>query len=351
MTARHIGWLVRRRWWLILAPALAAAVGAGAWAWQRPTVYASEGSYVVQVRVADQADLVRGTAALTSTDEVVSTYAGVAQSSLIAGRARRLLGLSRDEGAEVEVTSSVVPDANVVLIGARSSDPHLALEMAAAAGDLTQAYVREHGVSFRLTDLDPAREPEAASGRPAPGLVGGAALVGVAAGFALAAAAERGASGQPRRRLRDIVDEQSGAYAMHYFLMRLDEEVARSRRTGRPFSVGVLQVLRRRPEGDEVEEPARLTDTELKAVGAGISRTLREQDILGHLGHGRFAAILPDLDVGAARTLVQRWRRSPAPALLRFRRGRDYTVKVAACGFEGSGFIGDADAELIVGAL
>ena len=70
----------------------------------------------------------------------------------------------------------------------------------------------------------------------------------------------------------------------------------------RTFSVGVLQVLRRRPHGVEAEEPARLTDAELAAISAGIRESLRDQDILGHLGGGRFAAILPDVGIDDARS-------------------------------------------------
>jgi GGDEF domain-containing protein len=176
--------------------------------------------------------------------------------------------------------------------------------------------------------------------------------VGLGLGVGLAVVTEHGMpSGPPRRRLRRIIDDRSSAYTRRYLQMRLHEELSRSRGAGRTFSVGVLQVLRRRPHGVEVEEPARLTDAELTAISAGIRQTLRDQDILGHLGRGRFAAILPDVVLDDARNLVLQWRRSTSPRLLPDRLGRDFIVSVSACEFRSTGFVGDPEAELVVSAL
>jgi GGDEF domain-containing protein len=352
VSARQIGRLVRRWWWLVLAPAVLLTALAAGWAAQRPPSYVAEGSYVVRVSVDEADDLVRATGALTETDEIASTYASVARSSRIAALARDRLGLAPGEGADVQVTSSVVPDANVVVIGARSSDPRLAFDMATAAGELTARYVGQDDATFLLAELDPARLPGAPVDRPVSALLVGAALTGLALGLGLALMAERSRpSGALRPRLRGVFDESSATYTKEYFQMRLAQEVARSRRTHHTFSVGVLQVLRRRPDGVEAEDPARLTDAELAAVSLGISRTLRKHDILGHLGRGRFAAILPDMHLADARALVLGWRRLPAGALSRDRRGRDFTVTASACEYEPSGFVGDPDAELIVSDL
>jgi capsular polysaccharide biosynthesis protein/GGDEF domain-containing protein len=352
VSARRIGLLIRRWWWLVLTPAVLLTALVAASATQRSPEYVAEGSYVVRVSVDEADDLVRATAALSETDEIASTYASVARSGRIAELARARLGLAPGEGADVMVTSSVVPDANVVVIGARSSDPQLALDMATAAGELTEQYVGQDASTFVLAELDPARLPAAPADRPVSTFIAGAAVAGLALGLGLAVVAERARpSGAPRPRLRGVFDDQSATYTKPYFEMRLAQEVARSRRTHRTFSVGVLQVLRRRPDGVEAEDPARLTEAELAAVSTGISRTLRDHDILGHLGRGRFAAILPDMPLAEARELVQGWRRLPAGVLSRDRRGRDFTVTVCACEYEPSGFVGDPDAERIVSHL
>ena len=347
-----MGWLFRRWWWLILTPAVVAAALAGGWAWQRAPLYTSEGSYVVRADVADASDLVRATVALTDTDDIVSTYARIARSSLIAGQARERLGLTEAEANAVEVTSSVVPDANLVLIGARSGDPRLARAMATSAGELTEAYVRAGNDAYLLVGLDAPTRPGAPSSRGVGGMIALGGAAGLAVGLGLAVAAERGLpSAPPRGRLREAVDERSHAYNRRYLGMRLHEEISRSGAPGHRFSVGVLQVLRRRPHGAEAEDLAALTDAQLRSVNTCIRETLREQDILGHLGQGRFAAILPNVEINGARALVQEWRRSIAPALLRDRMGRDFMVSVAACQFERSGFVGDPEAELIVSTL
>lgn len=352
MRAGRIGRLVRRWWWLVLAPAVLVTALVAVWVAQRPPRYVAEGSYVVRVSVDEADDRVRATGAIAETDEIAATYASVARSSRVADLARERLGLARGEGAGVEVTSSVVPNANVVLIGARSADPRLAFDMATAAGELTAQYVDQDDATFLLAQLDPARLPATPVDRPVSALLAGGTVAGLALGVGLAVLAERSSpSVAVSPRLRAVFDQRAGAYTKQYFRMRLSQEIARSRRTRHTFSVGVLQVLRRRPEGFEAEDPASLTVAELAAVSTGISRTLQDHDILGHLGHGRFAAILPNTDLADARSLVQRWRRLPAGALSRDRRGRDFTVTVSACEYEPSGFVGDPDAELIVGDL
>ena len=350
MSERRVGLLLRRRWWLLLAPAVVGGALAALWAGQRSAVYSAEGSYVVQVDVDDAADLVRATAALTASDEIVTTYARIARSSLIAEQARERLGAG-DEIAEVEVTSSVVPDANVAVIGARSNDPALARAMAATVGDLTSSYVDAAGDAFRLERLDAPSLPTGPSDTGSPRAVMIGCLLGLCVGFGLAAAAERRSPSVSRwGRLRDIIDDRSRAHTKRYIQMRLDQEISRNEGTDRTFSVGVLQVLQRWPRG-EADEPAKLSNDELVAVGDGIRESLRVQDILGHLGEGRFAAILPDLRVEEARALVQQWRRSTAPVFLWNRRRRDFTVSIGACEFQPAGFVGDPDAELIVSAL
>ena len=249
------------------------------------------------------------------------------------------------------MTSSVVQDANVALIGARSTDPMLARDMAAAVGELTAAYVEEGGEAFRLQRLDAPTLPDAPSGTGITRAVVIGVLLGLGLGVGLAIAAERRSPSVTRwRQLRDIIDERSGAYTKRYIQMRLDLEISRSQGMDRTFSIGVFQVLQRWPRGGEADEPAKLSNDELVAVSGGIQQTLRGQDILGHLGYGRFAAILPDIGLDEATSLVQQWRRSTDRFPLRNRRGRDFTVSVGALRVQPSGFVGDPDAELIVSA-
>ena len=43
MSAQQFGWLLRRRWWIVLLPAVMAAVATAVWADQRAPLYASAG--------------------------------------------------------------------------------------------------------------------------------------------------------------------------------------------------------------------------------------------------------------------------------------------------------------------
>jgi len=89
-------------------------------------------------------------------------------------------------------------------------------------------------------------------------------------------------------------DPLTGLFDRRGFMLRLDHEVSRGRRYSRPVSLALL-----RPEGPVLPE-------NLLSVQELLRGKLRAQDILGHLGEGVLAVVLPECNVEAGRSVIGR---------------------------------------------
>jgi len=89
-------------------------------------------------------------------------------------------------------------------------------------------------------------------------------------------------------------DPITGLYDRRGLLLRLEHEVSRGRRYSRPVSLAVL-----RPDRP-------VLDDSLRGLPDVMRARLRTQDLLGHLGDGVLAVILPECNVEAGRNAISR---------------------------------------------
>lgn len=89
-------------------------------------------------------------------------------------------------------------------------------------------------------------------------------------------------------------DPVTGLYDRRGLMLRLDHEVSRGRRYSRPVSLAVL-----RPDRP-------VLDDSLRGIPEVMRARLRTQDILGHLGEGVLAVVLPECNVEAGRNVIGR---------------------------------------------
>ncbi len=82
-------------------------------------------------------------------------------------------------------------------------------------------------------------------------------------------------------------------YDKRGLLVKLEVEVSKSRRYHRHMCVAVL-----RPERPQPDMPKGATDV--------LRKLLRTPDAVAHMGSGVFALMLPECDVGGARSVLQR---------------------------------------------
>ncbi|AKJ02703.1 signal transduction histidine kinase [Archangium gephyra] len=89
-------------------------------------------------------------------------------------------------------------------------------------------------------------------------------------------------------------DPLTGVYDRRGLMLRLDHEVSRGRRYSRPVSLAVL-----RPDRPVLDEA-------LRGIPDVMRARLRTQDIIGHMGEGVLAVVLPECNVEAGRNVIGR---------------------------------------------
>jgi GGDEF domain-containing protein len=210
----------------------------------------------------------------------------------------------------------------------------------AAVGDETAAYIAGLDEAFKLTILDEARAPKNPidANKRFTVILGGA--FGLLLGVGLALIVEQlqwpafdatRFSRTPRSADRfNIIDPETDVYNEAYLLMRYDQELARSRRSG-PVCIGFMKMQARDAETKVAEEPSR---RDLRAIVEAIQPTIRDEDLLAYLGSGSFAVMLPEVDPEYAGQLLENWAEDVAGPSADGRAWLEATVGVGSFGTE-----------------
>ena len=122
--------------------------------------FESTGTWVVRPREGESGEVVRATDALNRGVEINSTYARIARSDVIKGRAKEDLISNGVPTSGLSVVARVVPGTNIIEIGAKGHDPVAVTAYASAVGDQTAEYLDETGEVFQLQLLDAPEEPK-----------------------------------------------------------------------------------------------------------------------------------------------------------------------------------------------
>ena len=92
-----------------------------------------------------------------------------------------------------------------------------------------------------------------------------------------------------------IYEKETGLYAYWYLILRGDDECNRARRYGTPLTLSII-------EGDGGEKPWAMQDM----LTNWLRSHLRDVDITGYIGNGRFVVVMTNTDVPAAQTILRR---------------------------------------------
>jgi len=129
-------------------------------------------------------------------------------------------------------------------------------------------------------------------------------------------------------RIRELTlqDEHTGLHNARHLWAQLELEVARSRRTGRPFSVVFLDLDRFKLVNDRHGHQA--GSAVLKEVGALLRASIRTIDVPVRYGGDEFVILLPETDRASARAAAERLRAAVNGGV--FLRDRGLEVRVTA---------------------
>jgi two-component system cell cycle response regulator len=124
-----------------------------------------------------------------------------------------------------------------------------------------------------------------------------------------------------------LTDPLTGINNRRFFDQRLNEEVARSRRTGRPLSALFVDVDHFKAINDEYGHP--VGDKALQTVAALIREQLRSHDVVARYGGEEFAALLADADAVIAAEIAERLRRKLAERVFHIAEDTRLTLSIS----------------------
>jgi diguanylate cyclase (GGDEF)-like protein len=264
-------------------------------------VYQSSSTYLVKPSPGLAQELFTALNMVVRQPEIAETYAQLGRSRTVRRQANDALGLTAGAQQSLEIESRVVPGTTIIELTVRSPDLMLAHDYAAALGNALTAYLVTVDEVFDLVQIDPPGVPSAPvrPNIPLNLLLGGAAALIAALG--LGYVTEILAGVPAGRRKSDIVDRDSTAYNKAYFLRRLGEEISRTRRTGAPLAVAVVNLnhrnaldgATRRQRGDAMRSAAALLRTQV-----------RNEDLVARLDDSTFGLLLVSTDERAAAQMI-----------------------------------------------
>lgn len=138
-------------------------------------------------------------------------------------------------------------------------------------------------------------------------------------------------------------DTLTGLLVRRAFLLRFTQEMDRSRRTGKPLAVAILDLDHFKRVNDTYGHP--VGDLVLKRFADVLRRKLRSIDIAGRWGGEEFVVLLPETPIDQATLVLDRVRcaiaeeRFPSPA--------DNLVVTMSAGLTGVDFVTDNPEEII----
>lgn len=289
--------MLQRSWWIVAITALTALAIALATTLAVTPEYQAGARFVVSPNLSrvSEKDLVRSLEALDKRSIVV-TYAEVLNSDLIYQDAVQTLQLDAKNLQNYTHSTVVLPEANILELTVKGSDPNIVAALANNIGQQTIEYIQQLYSVYDLTFLDAATPPSKPV-RPQPVRDASIAFaLGVIVGAVLAILREFLRTPLESLLQRTIIDNASQAYNRDFVTQRMEETVMQSESS--VLSLGLVRL-----DGFETflqMMPASISQQVLRQVVHTMKNELRGNDIVGRWTETTFATLLPNTPGAAA---------------------------------------------------
>jgi diguanylate cyclase (GGDEF)-like protein len=296
--------ILRRKWWIALPVFLFTFIPVLVFTQNQPILYEATSTFVAKLSTSlegDNRNLASALDILSRRVEIATTYAEVANSSLIKDMSSQQLRLAPEQRNGMDINSRVLAGTNIIIISVRGKDPELVTEFTNAIGRNTQTYVNGLYETYELALLDEAVVPDNPVKPQTVLFLSLGGLFGLALGMLAAFFSEYLNLASNVEGL-DIIDGETGAYNDRYFQMRLQEELSRAKRNHSSLSVVLLDVNHHK----ELNGKSGVTVREaLRRVVAITKLHLRDEDLVARVGDYLFALLLPDMTDIEAKEYVE----------------------------------------------
>ena len=234
--------------------------------------------------------------------EINTTFAEVSSSSLIKQRAIERLTLPPEDQQGLKVSGKVIAGTNILEISVQGPNPEIVQDFANAISQETVAYVSNLYDVFELEPLDAADLPtNPVSPNKALNLALGGGL-GLLLGIGLIFFVEYWQEPVQVDSRINVIDLETGAYNQSYFMLRLRQELSRSRHNSYAFSLALIKVYHRGLVHN-TEQPVSVAQA-FRLILNSLEPNLREEDIVAYLGQNTFALLLPHMPGDATEDLL-----------------------------------------------
>lgn len=292
-------------WWLALIALVVVIIGSVVFTYTQSPQYEATASLVVSPASA-MADLSDVRASLSTLDKpvIANTYAEIAQSRTVVQQAWGDLNVAPESRQRFEIHSSVLQETSFVLITVEGPDPAIVQSLANNLAHHTVDYVSGLYEVYDLKLLDAAEYPDSPTSPNEPLNLLLGSVLGLCFGALAAFVAEYLQTPIQEASQFAIVDANTGAYKPSYFMQRLREEISRSKRNQRPFSVTRIQIDD--PGGNMHLYPPETRELLLREIVQVLKQALHQEDIVASWGNEELIVLLPDCDEATAKQIFER---------------------------------------------
>lgn len=311
-----------------------------AYALPLPDVYESKATFVVRPTSVEGSEIVRAFDTLIRGVEINATYAAIARSDLVKGRAAQRLETQGIDTTALTVGAEVVTGTNIVAIDVRGEDPEAVAAYASAIGEETVGVVEDLEDVFRLQPLDSAavaKQPVGPNRRLTVGLF---TVLGAALGVFGAIGVEAWSHRRHRYPPMNVVDPKTGLPNADYFRMRLAEEIRRTDTHGYALTVAIIWVVEVPPGQDE---PTEASDDGVMAAAGALDEALPAA-VIARVGDGFLGALLAEIPPDEAKTALA----AVSDRFVAQESARAIKIRGRLCEYRDGEFIGDDEALVLI---
>ncbi len=286
--------ILMRKWWIVLAATLFTLLITFFFVSRQPSVYEAKTTFVIRPRSsfsANAEEFVKAVDTLSRRIEINSTYAEVADSDLIKERAIESLGLTDDQRKGLKASGKLVAGTNVLEITGQGPNPVIVRAFTDAISRETAVYVSNLYEVFELELLDAAQIPKKPVGPNRTLNLAIGAMLGLLLGVGLIFLLEYLKEPLEGDSNFNIVDPETGVYNKSYFMLRLHQELARSRNSTAPFSVALIKA----GQYSLIKGFSQPTIKILRELAADLQANVRDEDVLAYVGQDTFGLLLPGI--------------------------------------------------------
>lgn len=297
--------ILLKRWWILLATFICTLVPTLVFVNSQPWIYESDTTFVIRPHssfAVNDEDVVKALDTISRRVEINTTFAEVSSSSQVKANAIEKLGLTAQERKGLSINGKVIAGTNILKISVQGPDPHIVRDFTNAVSEETLAYVRNLYDVFELEPLDEAELPsKPVSPNKALNLALGGSL-GLFLGVGLIFLIEYLKEPLSLASQVNIIDFETGAYNRPYFMLRLRQELSRTRHNETSFCLALIKIYQRGlMKGLAQPIPAA---NALRLIITSLGPNLREEDILASLGNSTFALLLPEMPGEGAKDIL-----------------------------------------------